>query len=553
MASRFQFGFHVLLGPVYGQSSSSGSHSGANLLFLSSTTLLSPVGNRVNAVDLRNNRTRTLPFETRENIALLVLSPDGHVLLAVDTRGASVLVAMPKGVEVGRFTFKNPVTAAKFSPDGSLLLVALGRFVEVYRTPSVDRKQFNAFVLVKTMRGAFDDVEAIDFSADSKHVLLGSRDMTTRVYALHRSRRCGVLGGNRDFVVAAAFDSDKTSVFTVSRDSRLVCWRWSFDPVLAAKLKNGDEDSDSSDSDASSSSSSDNEEEEEIARQDLSGGHWKMEAKHYFNTGGGHIRLKCASFHLPRRMVVVGFSDGLFGIYSVDTMECIHTLSMGDSSISSIAVNPSGDWLAFGSAKAGQLLVWEWQSETYVAKQQAHAEGIRRVCYSPDGRLLATGGQDGKVSQWWECLLAKQTSLEIGENVGYFVWSLLCHVWGAQGSNHGLVFQSERKCGFFVFNGRNFERCVIALFLQKTQLKAGFDLTRYRNFRTLASPNPVQFSCLAMDPSGEIICAGTLDDFTVYVFNVQTGALLEVKEKRVEEKTSFVEKTIRSFLAMKRQ
>ncbi len=56
----------------------------------------------------------------------------------------------------------------------------------------------------------------------------------------------------------------------------------------------------------------------------------------------------------------------------------------------------------------------------------------------------------------------------------------------------------------------------------------GFDLTRYRNFRTLASPNPVQFSCLAMDPSGEIICAGTLDDFTVYVFNVQTGALLEV-------------------------
>ncbi len=401
MASRFQFGFHVLLGPVYGQSIQTGSHSGANLQFLSSTTLLSPVGNRVNAVDLRNNRTRTLPFETRENIALIVLSPDAHVLLAVDTRGSCVLVAMPKGVEVGRFTFKNPVTAAKFSPDGKLLLVALGRFVEVYRTPSVDRKQFNAFALVKTLRGAFDNVEAIDFSADSQHVLLGSRDMTTRVYALHRSRRCGVLGGNRDFVVAAAFDTDKTAVYTVSRDARLVSWRWTYDPVLAARLKreggSDDEDDEEDSSSSDSSSMSDEEEEAEQARQDLSGGHWTMEGKHFFNTGGGHVKLKCASFHLARRMVVVGFSDGLFGIYSLDTMECVHTLSMGDASISSVAVNPSGDWLAFGSAKAGQLLVWEWQSETYVAKQQAHTEGIRRVCYSPDGRLLATGGQDGKV------------------------------------------------------------------------------------------------------------------------------------------------------------
>ena len=38
---------------------------------------------------------------------------------------------------------------------------------------------------------------------------------------------------------------------------------------------------------------------------------------------------------------------------------------------------------------------------------------------------------------------------------------------------------------------------------------------RYRNFRTLTSPNPVQFSSLAVDPSGEIVCAGTMDTFQV--------------------------------------
>ena len=31
-----------------------------------------------------------------------------------------------------------------------------------------------------------------------------------------------------------------------------------------------------------------------------------------------------------------------------------------------------------------------------------------------------------------------------------------------------------------------------------------WDLVRYRNFRTLTTPSPVQFSCLATDPSGEV-------------------------------------------------
>lgn len=42
-----------------------------------------------------------------------------------------------------------------------------------------------------------------------------------------------------------------------------------------------------------------------------------------------------------------------------------------------------------------------------------------------------------------------------------------------------------------------------------------FDLLRYRNFRTLTAPNPVQFVSLAVENSGEIVVAGTQDDFQV--------------------------------------
>ena len=51
---------------------------------------------------------------------------------------------------------------------------------------------------------------------------------------------------------------------------------------------------------------------------------------------------------------------------------------------------------------------------------------------------------------------------------------------------------------------------------------------RYRNFRTFASPRPSQFSCLALEGSGEIVAAGSVNSFEIFVWSMQTGRLLEV-------------------------
>lgn len=174
----------------------------------------------------------------------------------------------------------------------------------------------------------------------------------------------------------------------------------------------------------------------------------------------------------------------------------IHTLSISQEKISSVAISPSGEWLAFGARKLGQLLVWEWQSESYILKQQGHYFDMNTLSYAPDGQTIATGGDDGKVKVW-------------------LAYSGFCFITFTE---HTAPISSVAfaKQGSVLFSA-SLDGTVRA-----------YDLVRYRNFRTFTSPSPVQFSCLAVDPSGEVVAGGSSDSFEVFLWSVQTGKLLDV-------------------------
>jgi periodic tryptophan protein 2 len=178
------------------------------------------------------------------------------------------------------------------------------------------------------------------------------------------------------------------------------------------------------------------------------------------------------------------------------TFTPIHTLSISNEKISSVAINPSGEWLAFGASRLGQLLVWEWQSESYVLKQQGHYYDMNTLAFSGDGQNIATGGEDGKVKLW-------------NANSGF------CYVTFPEHSASVSTVEFAKQ-GQVLFSA-SLDGTVRA-----------FDLVRYRNFRTFTSPTPVQFCSLAVDPSGDVVCAGSLDTFEIYMWSVQTGKLLDV-------------------------
>lgn len=160
-----------------------------------------------------------------------------------------------------------------------------------------------------------------------------------------------------------------------------------------------------------------------------------------------------------------------------------------------VTINAPGEWLAFGASKFGQLLVWDWQSESYILKQQGHLDFINALTFSPDGQRIVTAGDDGKIKVW-------------DLQSGFCVVTLTEH-------SSGVTACEFAKKGNVLFTS-SLDGSIRA-----------WDLIRYRNFRTFTGPSRLSFSSLAVDPSGEVVCAASLDSFDIHIWSVQTGQLLD--------------------------
>ncbi len=101
-------------------------------------------------------------------------------------------------------------------------------------------------------------------------------------------------------------------------------------------------------------------------------GRYLLEKKTKITLASGGVRVVSCEFSShsgANRIMVIGQSNGVFGLFNIDTLESIHSFQISESKIDSISINHSGEWIALGSKELGQLFVWEWKSETYVLKQ----------------------------------------------------------------------------------------------------------------------------------------------------------------------------------------
>lgn len=381
--------------------------------------------------------------------------------------------------------------------------------------------------MVRTFADCDDKVTALDWSPDSNYVLAGSKDLTVRLFCLKKfDKELTALNkpflflGHRDSIVGAFFGVDnKTNrvckAYTITRDCYIFSWGYSDNEGKVEEL--GGEDSEPP-SPGTPEKGSDRDGKGGLVPNvgmrvkkrkgfdDIGGdlveecgnllhkGKWELLRKDNFSQAPA--KLTTCDYHRGLDLVVVGFSNGVFGLYQMPDFVCIHLLSISREKITTAVFNDLGNWLTFGCAKLGQLLVWEWRSESYILKQQGHYFDVNCLAYSPDSQLLATGADDNKVKVWT-------------------VSSGFCFVTFSEHTNAvtALHFMSNNNC-------------LLSASLDGTV--RAWDLFRYRNFRTFTTPSSRQFVSLASDQSGEVICAGTLDSFEIFVWSMKTGRLLDI-------------------------
>ena len=132
-----------------------------------------------------------------------------------------------------------------------------------------------------------------------------------------------------------------------------------------------------------------------------------------------------------------------------------------------------------------------------VMKQQGHFYDLNTLAYSPDGTLIATGGDDGKVKLW----TTKNS---------------LCFVTFSDHTAQITDLKFIPKKG----------NAVLSASLDGT-IRA-YDLVKYRCFRVMQANKLTQFNCLAIDSTGDLVCAGSMDPFNVYIWSLRTGQLIDI-------------------------
>ena len=536
---KFNYKFSNLLGTVY---------RNGNLVFSpDGNCVLSPVGNKISCFDLKNNRSSTLPIESRFNYTSLALSPNGITLLAVNEEGEVHLISLISKTILRKLRTNRTIKAVEFSPDGKYFAITKESNVLVYSAPGPASRDYGPFTLERVLKGAFDETSCLTWSTCSQIVAVGSKDTTTRIYAIEKFKNLKVycLGGHSEPIVNVFFQENSLTCYTLSRNGHLLMWKPSVEHNELEKETNKDKrsevsiatmkhdkklDADDNNADYERDEFMNDDEEQEDKNNKKSiiaseedqaqnsnffytrvGRHFLRDAlpqEEKMDDDGGSDMIKkkrkpsyltASDYHKNANILVTGFSNGVFLIHEIamNDVNLIHSLRISDQSILSISLNITGDWIAFGCEHFGQLLVWEWQSETYVLKQQGHFNSMNCIGYSPDGTIVATGGDDGKIKLW-------------NTSSGFCFVTFSEHTAAVT----GLVFAPP--------SGK------VLLSASMDGTVRAFDLNRYRNFRTFTSPRPAQFGCIGVDSSGDLVAAGGIDIFEIYLWSVQTGKLLEV-------------------------
>jgi WD40 repeat protein/serine/threonine protein kinase len=343
------------------------------------------------------------------SIDTLAISPDARVIAtgAGYTERTIRLWNPESGARLGELTgHQGAIFTLAFSPDGALLASSSGdQTIRLWNTKT--------WTEVATLRGHEDEVFSLAFSADGRRLISGGKDGSVRLWQIPPVKRPPPQWTLPEPCNNFAMSADGRRLVTIGED--YILWDLDTGEKLATltELRGYQANNCGFSPDG---------------RQLLAGGRngkiriWDFERNSLseFDTGdeadvAGVHTLSMTNFHIASW----SYSPLRIKIWNFETRKLLHELAPSGPPTWRGNFSRRGD-VALGAGD-GSVTVWKAEAGWAPINLQPHRRNVAGAAFTPDGRILVTGGQEGTAKLW-----DLATHREIGTMKGHLrsIWAL---------------------------------------------------------------------------------------------------------------------------------
>ncbi|MES2375172.1 MAG: WD40 repeat domain-containing protein [Bacteroidota bacterium] len=100
-----------------------------------------------------------------------------------------------------------------------------------------------------------------------------------------------------------------------------------------------------------------------------------------------------------KKELLVASEDGTVSIWSLETLQLVHTLKVSEDTVRCISISPDEKQVAFG-CRDNDIKIYDLIDYTPIATLKGHTMAVFSLQYAPDSSYLVSGSRDAQVKIW---------------------------------------------------------------------------------------------------------------------------------------------------------